>query len=149
MSQEFWEEETRDDRELAVKQILRWALIFVLLFAGVLFAFWWAGSAIHFGASRVNGATAATYRVFGSVRSAATQQPVPWAAVEDDSSGRPPFFRAEANHLGVYELMTIAEPHQLRVSALGFKPATAKIGRIWYLWMPEGAESLDVLLQPE
>jgi len=149
MAQEFWDEEIRDDRDLARKQILRWSVVFVLLFLFVLFAFWWAGSAIHFGASRVNESTPATYRVFGTVRSAATGQPVPWAEIGDDPSGRPPHYRASADRHGAYELMTIAEPHQLRISAFGFKPATRRVGRVWYLWMPRGEELLDILLEPE
>ena len=80
--------------------MLRLSLTFFLLFAGVFFAFWWSGSAIRFGASRVADTSQPTYRISGLVRDARTGQPIPWAAVEDDPAGQPPFFRTDADQHG-------------------------------------------------
>ena len=33
--------------------------------------------------------------------------------VEDDPAGRPPFFRADADYSGAFELVTFAEPHRI------------------------------------
>lgn len=146
---EFWEEQSADDQRDLRKQIVRWAILFALLIAGVVFAFWWAGSAVHFSASRVEQTTGPTYRVTGIVRDAATGQPVPWAEITDDPAGRPPFFHASADRFGAYELLTIAELHNVRVSALGYRPATFPVGKAWYVWLPRGSEKLDIKLQKE
>jgi hypothetical protein len=147
--EEFWQEERRDERELIRRQLVRWAAIFAMLFAGVFFAFWWAGSAVQFGAARVEGSTGPTWRVYGEVRNAVSGAPVEWAQVEDDPGGRPPFHKTSADQNGAFELMTIAEPHNLRVTALGYKPATVHVGRVWYLWLPRGEERAVVALSPE
>lgn len=129
--------------------LIRWSLAFFLLFAGVFFAFWWSGSAIRFGASRVADTSQPTYQVSGVVRDSRTGQPIPWAAVEDDPGGQPPFFRADADQHGAFSLLTLAEPHRLRVSAFGYKPLSRQIGRHWFVWMPQGEERLDLQLTPE
>lgn len=146
---EFWQEEAKDDRREMQKQVLRWGLLFVLLccFAG--FAIWWASSAVNFSASRVESTTGATYRVKGVVRDASTGAPVPWAEIGDAPSGHPPLFHTTADRLGEYDLLTIAEQHNILISALGYKPGSARVGKVWYSWMPKGTETLDIKLQKE
>jgi len=131
-----------------IRPALRSALVFAMLFGCVFFAFWWAGSAVRFSAERVADRTAPTWRVSGTVRDAVTHQPVPWALVEDDPAGQPPFFRADADYRGVFELLTLAEPHQIRVSAPGYRPLSLDIGRAWFVWMPRGNEKKNIDLQP-
>ena len=107
------EDEPQDAAESGdswVRPALRLALIFALLFAGVFFAFWWAGSAVRFSAARAADRTVPTWRISGTVRDAVTHQPIPWALVEDDPAGTPPFFRADADYGGAFELLTLANP---------------------------------------
>lgn len=127
---------------------LRLAVVFCLLFGGVFFAFWWAGSAVSFSAARAGDRTAPTWRISGTVRDAVTRQPIPWATVEDDPAGQPPFFRADAGLRGDFEFDTLAEPHRLRISAPGYHPSTVDIGRAWFVWMPRGHENRDIQLVP-
>jgi len=145
----FEEEEAANLRRHLLRQALRWALTFGALFAVVFFAFWWSGAAIRFGASRVAERPEATWRVVGTVRSAANNDPVPWASVDDDPSGRPPFFHADADQSGAFELLTLPEPHRVRVSAPGYRTTTVDVGRVWFLWLPRGQERQDVRLSPE
>jgi hypothetical protein len=142
-------EEDAELREIFVRTGLRAAAAFVLLFGIVFFAFWWSGKAVAFGAARATDRAVPTWRVLGTVRNAITHEPVPWAVVEDDAGGRPPFYRTEASYSGVYELLTLAEPHRIRVSAPGYRSAIAGIGRTWFLWLPKGEEKRDIELQPE
>jgi hypothetical protein len=146
---EFWEEEVKDDRREMRKQVLRWSLLFVLLFSGVFFAIWWASAAVNFSASRVEATTGPTYRITGIVRDAATGSAIPWAEITDAPSGRPPLFHATADRFGAYELVTIAEPHNLFITALGYRPGSVRVGKAWYMWMPKGAEKVDIKLQKE
>src|SRR5437868_4366529 len=94
-------EEAVEMRALFTRTALRMTAAFALLFGGVFFAFWWSGSAIRFGAARTAEQATPTWHVSGTVRNSLTAEPVPWAVVEDDPSGRPPFFRTEADHSGV------------------------------------------------
>ena len=96
------------------RPVLRLAIVFALLFGCVFFAFWWAGSAVRFSAARAGDRSLPTWRISGTVRDAVTHQPIPWALVEDDPAGQPPFFRADAGYRGVFELVTLAEPHRIR-----------------------------------
>jgi hypothetical protein len=128
--------------------MLRLAVVFTLLFAGVFFAFWWAGSAVRFSAARAADRSAPTWRISGTVRDAATREPVPWALVEDDPAGQPPFFRTDADYHGAFELMTLAEPHRIRASAPGYHPLVLNIGPTWFLWMPSGNEKKNIELRP-
>ncbi len=146
---EFWRDETTRQRGEFRRQVIRWSLIFALLIVGVFFAFWWAGSAVHFSASRVEVSTAATYRIFGEVRDSGSGALVPWAVVQDDPVGRPPLFSATADVHGAYELITIAEPHEVVASALGYRPKKLLVGRAWYLWMPRGTQRVDITLDAE
>lgn len=130
------------------RTVLRLAIIFALLFAGVFFAFWWAGSAVRFSAARAADRTTPTWRISGTVRDALTHQPIPWALVEDDPAGTPPFFRAEADYSGAFELVTLAESHRIRVSAPGYHPQSVSIGRAWFAWMPRGNEKKNIDLRP-
>lgn len=145
----FLSEQSSAERSEARRQLLRLAVAFALLFAAVFFAFWWSGSAVRFGAARVGDASVPTWQVAGVVRNALSGEAVPWARVEDDPAGNGPHFRADADQHGVYTLLTLAEPHRLRVTAVGYRPATIAVGRHWFLWMPEGVERRNVELTPE
>jgi hypothetical protein len=134
-------------REIFVRTALRVAAAFAIIFGLVFFAFWWSGAAVGFGASRAAGKAPATWAVTGTVRDAVTHDPVPWATVEDDPIGRPPLFRTDAGYSGVYELVTLPEPHRLKISSPGYESATVPIGRAWFLWMPRGGEKQDIYLQ--
>jgi hypothetical protein len=144
----------RDSREAAesgetwTRPIVRLAGVFILLFAGVFFAFWWAGSAVRFSAARAGYRASPTWRISGTVRDAATREPVPWALVEDDPEGQPPFFRTDADYRGAFELVTLAEPHRIRASAPGYHPSVLNIGRAWFVWMPGGNEKKNIELLP-
>ena len=142
----FEEEEAANFRRHLLRQALRWALLFGALFAMV---FWWSGAAIRFGASRVADRPEATWRIVGTVRGAATHDPVPWASIDDDPSGQPPFFHADADRSGAFEFLTLPEPHRVRVSAPGYRTTVVDVGRVWFLWLPHGRERRDVLLYPE
>jgi fatty acid desaturase len=142
-------EEAADLRRLFAHTALRFTAAFALLFGLVFFAFWWSGSAIRFGAARAADRAAPTWRISGTVRNALTGQPIPWATVEDDPAGRPPFFRADADYTGAYELLTLAEPHKVGVSAPGYVRTRIEVGRAWFLWMPSGTEKKDVELSPK
>ena len=145
----FEEEETADLRAHFLRQTLRSALAFGLLFGGVFLALWWSGSAIRFGASRVVDRAQTTWRVTGTVRDAATGKPIPWAAVADDPGGRPPFYRTDADQSGRFDLLTLPEPHQIRVTAPGYRTILVRIGRAWFLWLPQGREHRDIEIDPE
>lgn len=131
------------------KQVVRWGLLFGVLFCFSFFAIWWATSAVNFSASRVESSTGATYKISGRVRDAGNGAPVSWAEIADAPSGRPPLFHTTADRFGAYEFLTLAEPHNLIVSALGYRVATVRVGRAWYAWMPKGAEKLEIKLQKE
>ena len=146
---EFWRDEAGEERRLFRKQAVRVSLIFVGFCAAVCFAFWWSSSAVNFGASRIGATTAATYIVSGRVTDAKSGRPVPWVDVQDDPGGPAPHHRTLASLHGEFELHTVAEPHYLVFTALGYKPARHKVGRVWYLWMPSGAERIEVRLEPE
>ena len=145
----FEEEEAANLRRQFFPRILRGTLAFAALFALVFFAFWWSAAAIRFGASRVADRPAAAWRVSGTVRNVATHQPVPSASIDDDPSGQPPFFHADADRSGAFELLTLPEPHRVRVSAPGYRTSTVDVGRVWFLWLPRGRERQDVQLSPE
>lgn len=145
----FLQEEIEDERVESRRLLIRWIAAFVLVFGFVFLAFWWSGSAVRFGAARVTAASAPTYRVWGTVRDANTGQPIPWATIEDDPAGNPPLFRADADASGSYSLQTLAEPHEVRISAVGYRPALERVGKPWFVWWPRGAESHDVRLKPE
>ena len=146
---EFWRDQEREARGEMRRHALRWSLLFAAIFACVFFALWWAGSAVSFSASRVETTTAATWHVWGTVRDARTGAPVAWAQIRDDPAGRPPLFGATAALDGSYELTTIAEPHEVVATALGYRAKKIGIGRSWYLWMPKGSEQADIALEPE
>jgi hypothetical protein len=136
-------------RELFVRSGFRVGAGFTVLFGLVFFTFWWSGSAVRFGAGRAADRVAPSWLVRGTVRSAATHEPIPWAAVEDDPAGRPPLYHIDANYAGAFELLTLAEPHRVRVSARGYRPVWIRVGRPWFLWLPRGEERRDVELLPE
>jgi len=146
---EFWRDQEREARGEMRRQTVRWGLIFAAILASVIFVVWWATSAIGFSASRVEATTAATWRVWGTVRDARTGAPVAWAQVGDDPAGRPPLFGVTAAVDGAYDLTTIAEPHEVVATALGYRAKRTRIGRGWYLWLPKGSEQADIALEPE
>lgn len=135
-------------RELFLRTALRLTASFAILFGGVFFAFWWSGSAIRFGAARAADQASPAWRVSGIVRNAVDGQPVPWALVEDDPAGRPPFFRADADYRGAFELITFAEQHHIRVSSPGYRPAVLEVGRAWFLWLPKGGQTVNIDILP-
>ena len=135
-------------REIFVRTALRVAAAFAIIFGLVFLAFWWSGAAVGFGASRAAGKAQPTWAVTGTVRNAVTRDPIPWATIEDDPAGRPPFFRTDAGYSGIYQLLTLPEPHRLKISSPGYLPATVEIGRAWFLWLPKGSEKQDIYLQP-
>jgi hypothetical protein len=141
-------EEGVELRALFLRTALRMAAAFALLFGGVFFAFWWSGSAIRFGAERAADHAVPTWRIMGTVRNSVNGQPVPWASVEDDPGGRPPFFRSDADHAGIFELVTFAEPHRIRVTAPGYRAEVVEVGRAWFLWMPRGSERVNIVIRP-
>ena len=59
-----WEEQT-ESGDFWIRSVLRLAIIFALLFGGVFFAFWWAGSAVRFSAARAGDRSLPTWRVSG------------------------------------------------------------------------------------
>ena len=128
---------------------MRWAIGFALLFGVVFLAFWWSGSAVRFGAARVTATNAPSYRVFGAVRDARSGDPIAWAVIEDDPAGAPPLFRTEADQNGSYSLLTIAEPHRLRISAPGHRTQEVRVGKPWFVWWPRGEERRDLRMDPE
>jgi hypothetical protein len=148
--EEPWEEAPSGALESdgMLRPALRLTILFALLFGGVFFAFWWAGSAVRFSAARAGDRSLPTWRVSGTVRDAVTHQPIPWALVEDDPGGQPPFFRADADYSGIFELITLAEPHRVRVSAPRYRALFLDIGRAWFVWMPRGNEKKNIELLP-
>jgi len=145
----FDEEESADRRRQYTRHALRLAIAFAILFAGVYLAFRWSGNAVRFGASRVAARGAATWHVIGTVRSSATHEPIPWASIDDDPSGRPPFFHADADQSGAFDLVTLAEPHRIRIAATGYRASFVTVGRVWFLWLPSGKERHDTDLVSE
>lgn len=145
----FDEEESADLRRHFVRQATRLTLAFALLFGAVFFTFWWSGSAVRFGAARVADRAETTWRVTGTVRDGVTHRPIPWASIADDPAGQPPFYRTDADQSGVFELKTLPEPHRIRVTAPGYKSVMVRIGRAWFLWLPKGAEELDIAMFPD
>jgi hypothetical protein len=132
------------------KYALRWAMVFAALIFVLGFALWWSSRALHFGTSRIEGSTRASYRVHGVVVDRGTGRPVAWADLEDDpASSRPPRFRTSADYQGKFELLTVAEPHRIVVSALGYRTSFHATGKEWYLWMPKGEERVRIELDPE
>ena len=145
----FLQEEIAAERFEARRLAVRWAIGFALLFGGVFLAFWWSGAAVRFSAARVTAANAPSYRVFGTVRDARSGQPIAWAVVEDDPAGAAPLFRTDADQNGSYSLLTIAEPHRLRISAVGHRPLELRVGKPWFVWWPRGEEQREPRLDPE
>lgn len=145
----FDDETAAEERRQIAAQLVRWSLAFALLFAAVFLCFWWSGAAIRFSADRVAHRAQRTWKIWGTVRNAVTHDPVPWAVVQDDPSGLPPFFQTDANFDGAYSLQTLPEPHHLLVRANGFQDARIRIGRQWFTWLPDGEEHREILLNPE
>lgn len=146
---EFWQEEERASRAEVRRQLLRWTATFAAVAAALTFTLWWAASTVRFSAGRAQGEGEATWRVYGVVTDAATGQPVAFARVADDTEGRPPLFHALADHLGHYELTTLAEKHWVEVRAVGYHAARFEAGRAWYAWMPAGEQRQDMRLKRE
>jgi len=146
--QSFLQEEIQQERSEARRLMVRMAAGFIALFLFVFFAFWWSGSAIRFSAARMTAGNPPTYRLWGTVRDAESGRPIPWAAVADEPSGDPPF-RTDADAAGVYSFLTLAAPHQVRFSAVGYRSFVVRVGKPWFVWLPRGEERHDVRLVPE
>jgi hypothetical protein len=153
----FWRRLTRDEvseedaelREVLIRYGLRVAAAFVVLFGLVFFTFWWSGAAVRFGAARAANRVVPTWKIVGTVKSAVTHNPIPWAVVADDFVGKPPFYQTDASYSGEFELLTLAEPHRIRISAPGYRTAMVGVGRTWFLWLPKGEERRNIELFPE
>ena len=143
------EEDTVGLRELFLRSAFRVAAIFAMLFGFVFLAFWWSGSAVRFSVDRAANRVEPTWKVTGTVRNATTHQGIPWARVEDDPEGRPPQYQTDAGLAGDYELLTLAEPHRIRISAPGYRSAMINVGRAWFVWLPRGVEKRDIELLPD
>jgi N6-L-threonylcarbamoyladenine synthase len=50
---------------------------------------------------------------------------------------------------GLYELLTLAAPPEVRISAVGYRAAVLRVGKPWFVWWPRGYERHDVRLTPE
>src|ERR1035441_9122260 len=131
-----------------LRPALRLAILFAVPFGGMLVGCWGAGSGVRFSAARAGDRSVPTWRVSGTVRDAVPHQPIPWALVEDDPGGQPPFFRGVAAYSGIFELITLAEPPRVRVSAPRYRPLFLDIGRAWFVWMPRGNEKKNIELLP-
>ena len=145
----FPEEVDGDLRRQYGKQAIRYVAAFAALFAAGCAVVWWSTATVRFASARTGMRAAPTWTVAGVVRNSLTGAPVPWARVSDDPAGLPPLFHAEADLRGGFELLTMAEPHRLRITAPGYLPATIAVGRRWFFWTPRGRERRDVKLTPE
>jgi hypothetical protein len=145
----FPEEVSRDLWGQYRKLALRYLLAFAILFGFACVAVRWSGSVVRFAAARTGGRAVPAWTVFGVVRNSLTHAPVPWAVVADDPAGPFPHLRADADLHGAFELLTFSEPHRLRITAPGYRPATIPIGRAWFLWRLRGREQRDLELSPE
>jgi hypothetical protein len=146
---EFWQEEEKAARSELRRQVVRWLVMFVVVAAGIMFTVWWASSTVRFSAERAEGRGEAAWRLFGVVTDAETGAPVPFARIGDDPAGQPPLFHSMADHMGHYELRTVAGKHYVLVTALGYRPVRMEVGRAWYAWMPSGEDRLDVRMTRE
>jgi hypothetical protein len=148
-----WEEDTEDGLSAKLAEVRRhlviYAACFGVLFAGVLFVFWWSRTAVDFSAARVTGSNAPTYRVTGVVSDAHTGKPIPWARIQDDPGGMPPLFEADGGIDGAYSLLTLPLVHNVIFSAQGYRPRALEVGRSWYQWWPRGEQQLNVQLVPD
>ena len=145
----FDEEESADLRRQYLRQGIRVLIAFACLVIFVYSVLRWSGAAVRFGADRAANRATPNWQIRGTVRNGQTREPIAWAMVEDDPSGQAPFFRNQADQFGRFELLTLPEPHRIRVSAPGYRPTTANVGRAWFLWLPRGEESRDISLTPE
>jgi hypothetical protein len=146
----FDEEESAALRREFLRQSIRVAVVFAALCAGVAFVFWWSGSAVRFGAASAAGRVVPSWHVIGTVRDAATGDPIPWAAIDDVAYGDPALsFRIDADRTGAFDLLTLTTPHLVRIQASGYRPITVSVGSRWYVWMPSGEERRDVTLRSD
>jgi hypothetical protein len=146
---DFWRTQRAEERLELRRQMVRWAL----MFSGILFALflilWWAGAAVRFSTSRVEGTTKPTYKVSGILADGLTGKPIRDARVADDPDGRPPLFDTRTDERGRFELNTVADRHTIVFTAFGYKARRIEIGKSSLLWMPSGDESVTVSLDPE
>jgi hypothetical protein len=143
-----FDRERLEDRQLQRGLLVKWGLAFAGLIFFVAAALWWSGSAVKYGASRVQGGGAPSYEVAGIVTDGVTHQPIPWASITTEITSGPQFFQTNADASGSFSLMTMAEPHKLIVKANGYREATVQVGRQWFSWLPTGAEKKNVELLP-
>jgi len=148
MVMDEFDRERADDRRFQRALLVKWSLGFAALFLLVLGALWWSGSAVKYGASRVQGTGAPSYEVSGVITDGVTHRPIPWALVTTDIAFGAQFFETNADASGAFSLMTLAEPHKLIVRASGYRDGSASIGRQWFSWLPKGAEKKNIELLP-
>jgi hypothetical protein len=146
---EFWQEQREANRKELLRFSLRWGIVLAAISAIFGWMLWRSSSAVDFAASRVEANTPARYKITGTVRDAVTSKTVPWPVIADSPEGSPPHFHTTGKHDGTFELWTIAEPHNVVISALGYRSVTVRVGKAWYLWMPSGEEKFEIRLDPE
>jgi hypothetical protein len=132
-----------------VRHILRMAGIVAVSFGLVYGMIWWSSSALRSSNDRLAGKAVAGWQVTGTVRNSLNRLPIPWAHIEDDPRGLPPLHAADADLNGSYVFDTTPDKHNVIVSAPGYRPTRTQVGRPWYLWLPRGSETLNVVLIPE
>jgi hypothetical protein len=129
------------------RSIARAVLLLGIVGAGIATVLWWSGSTVRFAAARAANGGQPTWKVHGTVVDDRTGQAIPWAHVEDDPAGAPPFFSADANGSGEFHLMTLPERHRVRVRALGYAPVLVSVGPTWFTWRPSGSEKVTVVMR--
>src|SRR5579871_5944288 len=104
----------------------------------------------------------AVHRVFYSDTSSASCRSFPWGSQRNHT--RPTLTvtdwyptaailiwcgSASVTNSNAFELVTLAEPHQIRIAAVGYQSVTVRVGRVWFLWLPQGKERHDAELVSE
>lgn len=146
---EFWQQDVADTRQQLRKLAWRMGLLFVALLVILSLFLWRTTAAVEFASARMQGTAQAKYRVWGHVTDAKTGKPIPWPVLADQTDLPGPYFHSTGKPDGSFEHFTLSTPHSVRVTAYGYKPASIKIGRAWWLWTPSGEEQSNVTLQPD
>ncbi len=145
---EFWEEELEETRRDVRHASAKIVLILLGLLVAMGFVLWRSHEAIDFASSHIQGQADARYIVTGVVKSAKTDQPVPWPVLHDEYDGKT-YANVTGKADGTFELSTIATAHNVHVSAFGHKTTVVRVGKPWFTWLPSGSEKVQVVLTPE
>jgi hypothetical protein len=136
------------ERRVFERLLVRCAIVFGVLLGGLSVLFWMLAQGIQRGTAQMQNPGASTYAVKGTVRDARTGRPVPWVEVADDAASHVSPQRATGDLHGSFLLQTRADPHPIRVTALGYRPRTVWVGSRWFFWASRG-EQVEVKLEPE